>query len=451
MALALTLAAGCSERVQSLSPPTDSIFYPTGIAVQQLPGGGSALHVVSSNIDLAYDARTGGTLMSLDTGLYAPPSAPENGEVPLASIGVIRVPSMGGELAVARLADCPALAAGEDVALFASRYTDELLEVPLDGTTGAPAPALAVPLTLPQSDPFGVAVKCAPGQAHAFVGHLRASTSGEITEVDLATPPPAVLRTIRAGYGVYGLAYQPDVDRLWVTLQGSYTAAPINVVKLDVPCSDTDLANYGLPCPRVDQAADVWTWVRGAELRDIAFANAMIPGALPRLYVAAQLFDPDLAARIGGRPGFDIGAALIVLDVSETTAGNPIANLVRVVPLGLGATQLRVLPPRAGKRDLVAVTSLAEGLLTIYDDDAGAVAKVFAINDGATSPDAIASAMPVGAPLMGRQPFGLAVEQRGGLDWIYVGSFLSNRVQVVSLDPDTPSGATIVNSIGRTQ
>ncbi|HUL60875.1 MAG TPA: hypothetical protein VLU43_16465 [Anaeromyxobacteraceae bacterium] len=466
------LGAGCSEVVHREAPPTDRLIYPTGIAAVPLQSGGSGLLVLSSNFDLLYDARTGGTAMSValstprTTGLDVPLGPPE-------VVGdVLRVPSMGGPVTLAldpgldppgtaRPGGCPGV--GSDLALFTSRYTDELMvpTIEADGrlTCGSNC---AVALPLQHSDPLGVAVKCAGGMARAYVGHMRASTDGEITEVVLASandpelspgekarPVPWVRRSFRAGLGVYALAYQPERDRLWVTPDGTYANAPIGVVKLGVHCDPTDLDVYGLPCPRVDIAGDVFTWLRGAELRGLAFANPDANGNRNRLFVAVQLFDPDLALRVGGRPSFDVGAALVVLDVSETIAGNPVVSLARIVPLGMGAAQLRVLPPRAGKGDLVAVVSLTDGDLTLYDDDTGAVAKVFALSQGASDP----SGFLPGLPQMGKQPYDLAVEQRDDAgtvyDWIYVTSFLSNTVQVVRLLPDAPSDAEIRYTIGR--
>jgi hypothetical protein len=102
---------------------------------------------------------------------------------------------------------------------------------------------------------------------------------------------------------------------------------------------------------------------------------------------------------------------------------------------------VRVLPPRAGRRDLVAVTSTIEGVLTVYDDDLGAIVKVFAMA-GEQGPDNPVPA-PLGSPLVGEQPFGLAVEARDGRDWLYVAGFRSNTVTAVSLDPASPAEARI--------
>jgi hypothetical protein len=64
------------------------------------------------------------------------------------------------------------------------------------------------------------------------------------------------------------------------------------------------------------------------------------------------------------------------------------------------------------RRDVVVVTTAEDGLLWIYDDELGAMVKVFGA-DPAT-----------GHPLAGRQPFALAVEDAGGGEaLVYVASF----------------------------
>jgi hypothetical protein len=90
----------------------------------------------------------------------------------------------------------------------------------------------------------------------------------------------------------------------------------------------------------------------------------------------------------------------------------------------------------------VVVTSTSEGLVTLYDGELGAVAKVFALAQ-TSDPVGNPGGAPLGTPLAGKQPFGLAVETRDGLDWIYVGAFESGTVTAISVDPSSPSGAQI--------
>jgi hypothetical protein len=98
--------------------------------------------------------------------------------------------------------------------------------------------------------------------------------------------------------------------------------------------------------------------------------------------------------------------------------------------------------------DLVAMTTGDDGALTIYDDDLQAIVRTF-------GPDTA-----TGLPVLGRQPFGLAVERRPtgrclstaeACDRIYVGSFQDGWVSLVELDPLLPAGAGIVKRIGPQQ
>ncbi len=492
--LALALAAsGCHESSRAIAPPQDRFFFPTGVAVQPAASapGGRALLVISSNVDLAYSQSDGATLLSVDPraaslgGALRPAPSSQVPFAPFASpgarLGIVQGPSFGGPLALATPAECPALGvAGPEgpargpLALFASRYSDELVQVAVgDGGGLACGDRCRATLSPPGTDPFAVAVACAdltdplPGapRRNAYVGHQRSNAAGEISEVDLVTGKET--RVIRVGAGVYGLVYDPDTDRLWTTAQVAAANALLDVVKLGTGCDPNDPVTIGLPCPRVEVAIDVFPTLRGAELRGVALSNPQA-GLGRRAYVAAAVYDADLAVRIGGRPSFDVAAALVVLDLYDTAAGNPAARIVRIVPLALGADQLAVLPARAphgdgsATRDLVAVVSTTEGVLTLYDDDEGAVAKVFALSPGPTDP-ATESGMAAGMPQMGRQPFGVAAEQRadglgcGGLplasgtgpvDCVYVTSFLSNVVQVVELDPAAPAAARIAGTLG---
>jgi hypothetical protein len=125
----------------------------------------------------------------------------------------------------------------------------------------------------------------------------------------------------------------------------------------------------------------------------------------------------------------------------------------------LGAGQIRRLPGRPGKADLFAITCDQEGALAILDSASSRVVRYVGL-DPAT-----------GTPVLGRYPFGLAVEpidparatvpaQDSNYDpspcgpgrdcqRIYVASFLDNWINVIELDPDQPSQVSLVKRIGR--
>ncbi|HEY6104882.1 MAG TPA: hypothetical protein VIV59_02795, partial [Anaeromyxobacteraceae bacterium] len=138
------------------------------------------------------------------------------------------------------------------------------------------------------------------------------------------------------------------------------------------------------------------------------------------------------------------GGALGIYDLSETALGEPVMKLQRLAPTCLGSSQIRRIG-RPGKRDLLAMTCDFENALLLYDDEAGAVAARIALGQD-------------GRPLLGRQPFGLAVESReagrclsgaGPCVRLYVGSFDRSWVSLLELDPAAPTSVSLVKRIGR--
>jgi DNA-binding beta-propeller fold protein YncE len=175
---------------------------------------------------------------------------------------------------------------------------------------------------------------------------------------------------------------------------------------------------------------DLYQQQRGAELRSLALSNP-VPGQPRRAYVSAVLYDADLATATGVRPAYDVGGVVMVLDLVENVAGAPDYRLVRVLDAGLGAGQIRVLPPRAGKRDLVVWTNSSAGTVTVYDDEVGAVARVLTYD-------------PVtGAPVAGREPFGLAVADAGASATVYLAAFGSSTVSVLDVPLASPGQASL--------
>lgn len=424
----LALAAACGEDDYTRPPPLDRFTYPTGVALTRLASGTNALLVVSTNVDLLYDSEAGGTVISID------PSAD-----PPRWLGAAAVPSFGGTIAVADEDGCPGV--GTVRALVPARYTDELVDLEVDAAGGLACGTTCARLAggAPR-DPFSVAVVCRGERRHAYVGYLAGLQGrGVLSELDLDTGVEAEITGLP---GIpYDMSYDAERDRLWLGQYGVELAA-VTAIELGLPCNPEVET-----CPRNLPSYDLWYAVRGAEPRGIALSNPQA-GLGRRLYVAARVYDADVARAIGGRPGYDVGAVLMVVDLEDGPLGSPPQPIpvVRVVPLGLGASQVRVLPVRPGLRDLVAVTSTSDGVLSIYDDEAGTVVKVFALAQEPAGPGN-PGGVPLGTPLVGKQPFGLAVEARDGLDWIYVSAFGSGSVTAVALDPSSPWDASIAWSV----
>jgi hypothetical protein len=452
-ALAAAALCACSgDQARSLAPPTDRFHYPTGIALRHVaagcaappcacaPGAGGCdtlLHVVSSNMDLAFDVAEGGTVAVLRVPDVAErPAALAPGEVQgiadLAPLqrGWARVGSFGGELAILDEETCPGWESGgrQAAAFVASRNQGRLYRVAL-AVSGAPTcgDGCRIPLDPVLGDPYSTPVACrqtAAGlRATVFVtffltpqnlGYLQeVLLSGELpagaTEFPVVNPPFSV--GIDAAHSA---RFDPVRQRLWFT--GRF-AGPGTL-----PFRFVDVAFTGTLPPGIDLASQIF----GAEGRGFALSS---DGR--RAYLGLRLYDPFTSALYGVRTP-DTGGALAVVGIEDGADGRPSGRLLRFVPLGLGPSEVRAIS-RPGRRDLVAVSCADDGTLHLYDDDAGAVARVFAL-DPAT-----------GKPVLGRQPFGLAAEQRtDGKVRLFVGSFRARlRLAIRMDDPAAPRDAWV--------
>jgi hypothetical protein len=416
--LAIAVAIGCSADPRNDPAPLDRFTYPVGLALS-----GTDLLVVSSNFDLRYGTDDGGSLLRVD------PAA-----TPAIQPGGLRIASFGGEILVLDPATCPAVPRRQ--ALLSSRLTDRLYRVDLDG--GALACGAGCEISFGDdirlADPYGLGVTCPPGgPARAWVGFLRTPLrEALLASVDLVTGERQV---VSAGTGlVRSFAYDEEAERLFFTSVSTPLSAPLRYLELRGGCDPTKAENAG-GC--VLRAADIWGLVRGAELSGLALSHP-IPGQPRRIYVAAKVYDADLAGALGARPGFDVAGRLIVLDAEEDASGFLSVRLVRSLDVGLGAAEVRVLPRRPNiacaasasgcpQRDLVAVTAAEDGLVWIYDDEAGAMRDVFG-RDAVT-----------GSPGAGRTPFGLAVQDLRltgtgeGSARVYVSSFRDDYVTALDV------------------
>ena len=429
---ALALAAACTP-VERPSAPLDAFAFPTGIGLSD-----GHLLVVSSNADLTYEDDKGGSLLSLD------PDASLANEAP-AFTGGIRIPSFGGTLVVADPVAC-GLPSGPE-ALFASRLSGDLYRVPV-GANGSLTcgQGCTVNLAKPgEGDPLSVTLACVDGRPkRAFVGWRRsrvgtscdpnASSTETCAIISEVTLDGAVSRVstgpvvFNAG-SIQAVQYDATTDLLFFATSGSH----VGWIDLSTGCG---LAPTDLQCSR--QAIDLGQVARGAAARNVALATP-VPGVPRRLYALARLLDPN-AASVGIE--VQIGGALIVLDLELNSLGTITARPIRTVPLTTGVSEMLVLP-RAGKRDVVAITAVDDGEIWFYDDELGAVTGVLA-----RGPD--------GVPLAGLGPFAMASEDRGGgVVRLYVTAFHGNEVTVLDVldldDPDplsTPPGVMVVGKIG---
>ncbi|GEJ59138.1 hypothetical protein [Anaeromyxobacter diazotrophicus] len=455
------VAAACHDAQRSVPPTMDRFYYPTGLAVRHAPatcvagtaGCQSQLLVASSNFDLRYDAITGGTVLAVDVdrALGGVPNAAAGPFLPGAILGSTRIGSFAGEVAYVDEASCPGWGKAPQV-LVTSRAQNVLYRLDVDASTGALScgAGCELPLAPTLADGYGVTVVCgdlaaAGGGATqprhlAFVTYLRSpSSEGFLSRIDLDSG------AIEATYDVgieptQSTAFDEGRGLLFVSERfATVGMARLRWIDLAFPQLGSGSVDYGQV-------------VRGAELVTLGLSSDSPPS---RAYVAARLFDVDTATSSGLRPVGDVGGALLVLDLKAVLAGAPAAEtILDVAHLDRGPTALAVVPKldAAGKPqvdasgvplDLVVLTSSDDGSMTFYDDQLGQPVAAFSVCGSGASGDARAPGpCPLGAPVLGKQPFGLAYEpyQLGGksLARLFVGSFDRGWVNAIVFDPAHP-------------
>jgi len=451
--LSLVVLSACNENLSHAQPPMDRFFYPGGVALTTVASpspaasGNQALLVVSANFDLHYDRQEGATLLSVDPGLYDEATGSgslgrTDGDLlkfgPGAQLG-----SYAGPVAVADAVTCPSQA-GSPEAFVASRYTRKLYRFPI-GAGGEVSPCTLGKLCQFDLDPelldpapVGLACRADGRRKSLFVGYLRSPNIGTIGagtawlsefDVDNLGAQP---RTFALAPGpVSDMAYDAQADRLYAVGRFAGLTAPLYI--LDLPaCSSADKDDATAPCPGPRlQTVDLFSALAGAELVGIALSNPQ-PGLPRRAYIAVRTYDEGYAISTRSRPPFDVGGALMVVDLDEDLVGQPLARVRAVIPIGLGAGAVRVLPVRPGLADLVVVPSSGDGTISIYDDEAGAVVRVVSLDEAS------------GAPEAGRTPYGTAVQDQGSEALVYIASFRDWTVSVLRVSIADPTSADLV-------
>jgi hypothetical protein len=435
----LALAAGCGENVRLDPGPRDRFYFPTSVGVID-----HRLVVASSNSDLRYDDDTGGSLLAVDV------------VDPMTVAGAINVSSFAGELAIADPADprspCPvADPASGAVAVLPVRgaalvYLARVAAA--DGRLSCDGCEVAVS-GANRGDPFAVGLACGDGVAKAFVGYLRTAAGQAIlTQIDLTrtdlSADGAVQHAGFTGIGgqieigqVRGIAYDASRKRLYLTRTASGSSTSLRWVDLANDCRIDKIGEVGGCRTGTTRSGAV---PAGLELRGIALSSTAVSGAPRRAYLSARIYDPVAAATAGVRIG-DYDGLLLVVDLAEDLGGSLDFRIVDQIAIGYGASDVRVLPPRAGKRDVVAALAADDGVLWIYDDETGG--RVALGRDPVT-----------GAPLVGHVPSGLAVDpvalagSAGEVARVYVGSFRENFVTPIDVPLDAPENACLITSGG---
>jgi hypothetical protein len=439
----LVVLSACSENLVHSQPPMDHFFFPAGLALAPAAGGNQALLVGSANFDLRYDRELGGTLLSVDPGPYDAANATGGSAGrpggALVKLGAgAQMGSFAGPVAVVDGRSCPGWSAGAE-AYSASRYTGRLYRFPL-GADGSVGPCLDAPCQLAlepdlvDPSPLGVACRADATRRSLFVSYLRAperglygANTGWLTEFDL-DDPTLPSRTFAVAPGPIGdLAHDALTDRLYVVGRFAGLTAPLSILDLR-PCSSSRPDTC--PPPAI-QTVDLYGALHGAELVGIALSNPQA-GRPRRAYLSVRIYDEGYVLATRVRPGCDVGGAIMVVDLEEDLQGRPTGRVRSVVPIGIGAGSIRVLPVRPGLADLVVVPSLGDGSVQLYDDESGAVVRVITV-DPAT-----------GVPEAGHAPSAVAVEDRGAEARVYVASFRDWTVSVLRVPLADPSSADLL-------
>jgi hypothetical protein len=428
VAAAFALAA-CGKVVEPVPGPLGALYKPTGIAVQHRPGGNPRLIVVSSNGDLQYDSATGGSVIALES--FEGDFLTTGYRV----TGAVNVGSFGGDLVLVDPSACgtiPGIQDPSDVgtsvaAFFATRGSSTLnkLRLTADGQLGCAECGIHLSGTF--TDPLPVVMACRPGiRASAFVGYLQGhNQEGWITQYDLAT---GATQNFDVGNGpVRNLAYDAVSDRLYILGLTTYGHTPLRYVDLGGCTLGPGLSAGGCA---TTYAVEPFSWA-SVEERSMAFAsdNQQALGGPRRAYVTARVYDAGAASATGTR-ATDLGGKLYVVDLLQGPLG-VVVDVVDEVDIGKGAQDVRVLPTAGfapGRGDIVAVLSVDDSFLWVYDTETRALGKIG--RDPVT-----------GAPLGGGYLYGLAVDPvaASSVARLYVGSYADSRVVPIDVPLDDVS------------
>jgi hypothetical protein len=453
--VAAALLLSCAKGATLPDAPRDVLHYPAWIATL-----GDQLLVVNLDQDLAYD---NGALVAIDASTTSATSGRILGGIPLPNMaGQVHLvqDAAGAGVDPSRFAICAEnLDAGYrplPLALVAGRFQTALFAAQL--TPGAAPPfsgdARRIDLNpFSAAVPFGLAFTCgADGIPRAWVSYLSGqANTGYVAQVDLSKPPgaPGSVVQVNVGKGEpRSFAFDAVHERLYFTGKEYSQAAPVRWIEAGNAC---------LPFPdglqderqggcHVDRGFDLSLQFRGAEPNEIQLATADANGTpfdctapgfagmkCPRMYLSVRMYDADLAAFLGSRPSNDIGGKLMVVELPEGGVGRPAPQVVAEQDIGMMAGDVRLIP-RPGKRPLVAITAIDDDLLWIYDDDIGAMVKVFGRDAR-------------GVPALGHLPSAIATQlvDGGATVRLFVTSYQDNWVSAVDLPLDAPGDGYVVH------
>lgn len=437
-ALALFLTLGCAKDGERPEAPLDRLHFPAWLATTTAEGFADTLLVVNLDQNLAF---TGGSVVSVNTAVAAPPE------------GGLPLPSMAGQLLAVDKARATAegCTAGDDFqafALVAGRTEDRLFRFPLAGALADQRLGVIDLGISGASRPFGLGLTCAQdGKMRVWASYQRGRQgNGYVARVDMSTTPPGVV-AVNVGKGApRSFAYDRDRDRLYVSAKESAGHAHVRWITVGEGCvkADNGVQDEREGGCHVDPGFDLSATLAGAEPNEIALSTGTAPctagiyagrADCRRMYISTRMYDADLERALRERPSGDVGGKLVVLELPESsTLGGPDPQWIHSPDIGVGAGAMAVIP-RPGRPDLVVVAAIEDDLVWIYDDEVGALVKVFG-RDPRT-----------GVPVLGHAPAGLATRAlSGGIVRVFVSSYQDDWVSAIDVDTNAPASAYVVRA-----
>jgi hypothetical protein len=424
---ALVLLA-CTPQGSQRLPPTDSLYFPTGIAFAPgNPGSPGVVYVASANFDRRFDF---GTVTAID----------------LSKIPETELPALG------------ASTEGNPRAIFDLRLTAEnqVLVQSFTGEMGGfQVPGGPFRLFVPSRSEgsFVHMVDAVGGQLSCTAPYVGPSaqdcSSGGLSTISLQNTATGKPRAPEP----YGVTVTRD-GQVWLTHVrgadspvGSGTNIEGYVVTLDAANPTIDADNFtligstgGTNSIAVGQryafVTGRYTNPRGAMIR-IIDRQRRVPLLNPQLESVYQVLEArGVGITSDERRLFVAGRSpdtLVVIELRDTLTDLPKLTVVRGVPLPAGSNGLKIIE-RAGRGPLVIVTSSLGNVVSVYDDDLGQL--VAQVSD------------------VGSQPFGLDVQTRTEADGttrarIFVSTFGDDRVAVLDMpDVNDPQKTYVVARLG---
>ncbi|HVO19038.1 MAG TPA: hypothetical protein VMU15_07270 [Anaeromyxobacter sp.] len=436
--LALSLLLACAKAGLQPAPKLDWLHYPAWMAAY---ADQDQLLVVNIDQDLAF---SDGWVTGFDRGS----DTPGTGVV----LGGADVPNVAGKIMVLDPATAGACSGAfgqfqPPLALVAGRTESALYQIPLPlpTTPGQKVASNRIGLDpFSAAEPYGLAYTCGADLVpRAWVGfQAGAGDVGYVSQVDLRANPITGADVVEVNVGIgtpRSFAYDAAHDRLYFTGKEYLLRGALRWIDVGQGCKTFDggVQDESQGGCHVDVGWDLGAVLRGAEPNEIQLSSDVSPctaggytGDCRRAYISVRIYDADLAHLSGTRPSSDIGGMLWVVELPEGGLGRPDPQVVQMLDVGVTAGDVHVIP-RAGQRDLVAVTVLDDGLLWLYDDESGTMVKVIGSNA-------------VGLPPLGHKPTAIVSKDLGnGVVRLFVSSFEDHFVTAVDVPVADPSAAQV--------